>query len=1034
LSYIKAIGKELDLTDLFDVNVFGSSLSLENIRNSSFLGKNTSGVVKLPIIGPSPGFPISGLMWFSSHDNSLPAGTGLFDNHTFALGGLNPGVPETSPRSGAIGGNQVQVPVSSPDTVAFPKIILGRGIAGALPTTGGTRSLFYDPATGIVSDEPLPGGAVSSVFGLAGDVLINDLTENFSPSLDSWMVIENNAGGTSEKARLRSVPFQILGPYADLATALADIPAGERYRGMTFYVQVADTRGALTLTPYWWDNQVFNDANVKIKHKDRGANNYLFGEAMTIREDEKGVQHSNFLSGGDHSIITDTTGVIAFVSAFGQNFTAQTTGAGFIAFCTSIYGASTKIIASLNISDCMIGGAEVEISNVGRIMGNCIALGNRILIKDSVDAISIGSYSDLDFSDVSHIFGGNIEVASPNRLLHGGTGVGVNVVYGLKWLSSHDNNAVAATGLHADQSYAIGGLNGGVPVTSPRSGIAGGNAIIVPDNSPDTFVTAKLLLGRGVAGALPTSGGTRTLNYDPATGIVTDEPIPAGGSVALDDLTDVTILTPLNGHILQYNGAAWVNAAQAGGGDMLASVYDPTSIAGDTFLMINMVEGLDSNILTDAERTAIGNAQPLITSAIDEFVHNISGTIVGNPKIRYNEVGNNLFIGSGISETGTISNAVVLGLNLSMGGSASAISNVMLGATQTLQPNGQLIQGAVLMAGLNNSITTSATGQLRSSGVYNGEFNVINNVTGVSQGAQIIGGRENTMNLGGLSYVSFINLRQFTPASVQANTLYTAQLILGRGTAGALPTSGGTRTLNYDPATGIVTDEAIPAGGGDSRIANFNIDLNTSNVLDFSQAVQLFDTLTADREFDSITNLTYPSYVVTEGDFMLTAGATIKADSTIKIIGDEVIPGQPHIISFIPEATGWITITYITAPEIKEFIIALSNTTDDLTPATDIDDFTFDEPGVLVSVAGTVGLAPTGSAIITDLMLNTVTIMAVNKITIDQALKTSRQSATQPVLSTTVFAQGDTLRGDRLQVGSTIAGKRLKVKVRYYYT
>lgn len=40
-------------------------------------------------------------------------------------------------------------------------------------------------------------------------------------------------------------------------------------------------------------------------------------------------------------------------------------------------------------------------------------------------------------------------------------------------------------------------------------------------------------------------------------------------------------------------------------GDMFASVYDPGAVAANAFSMLNMVEGVDARILTDAERAAI---------------------------------------------------------------------------------------------------------------------------------------------------------------------------------------------------------------------------------------------------------------------------------------------------------------------------------------------------------------------------------------------------------------------------------------------
>jgi hypothetical protein len=53
-------------------------------------------------------------------------------------------------------------------------------------------------------------------------------------------------------------------------------------------------------------------------------------------------------------------------------------------------------------------------------------------------------------------------------------------------------------------------------------------------------------------------------------------------------------------------GASW--GTPAGAGDMEASTYDPTSVAGDAFDMANMVEAADAKVLTSAERTSIGTA------------------------------------------------------------------------------------------------------------------------------------------------------------------------------------------------------------------------------------------------------------------------------------------------------------------------------------------------------------------------------------------------------------------------------------------
>ena len=56
-------------------------------------------------------------------------------------------------------------------------------------------------------------------------------------------------------------------------------------------------------------------------------------------------------------------------------------------------------------------------------------------------------------------------------------------------------------------------------------------------------------------------------------------------------------------------GSTGVAAGQFG--DMLASVYDPTAIAGDAFAMDNMVEGATTKILTDTERSKLAAIEAL---------------------------------------------------------------------------------------------------------------------------------------------------------------------------------------------------------------------------------------------------------------------------------------------------------------------------------------------------------------------------------------------------------------------------------------
>ncbi len=89
------------------------------------------------------------------------------------------------------------------------------------------------------------------------------------------------------------------------------------------------------------------------------------------------------------------------------------------------------------------------------------------------------------------------------------------------------------------------------------------------------------------------------------------------GSTALTlDKTSVTgqsVVTAVGAdHVLIADASDTGNLKKAlisdfasAGGDMSAATYDPTTIAGDTFDMDNMVEGSTTKILTDTERSAI---------------------------------------------------------------------------------------------------------------------------------------------------------------------------------------------------------------------------------------------------------------------------------------------------------------------------------------------------------------------------------------------------------------------------------------------
>ncbi len=123
----------------------------------------------------------------------------------------------------------------------------------------------------------------------------------------------------------------------------------------------------------------------------------------------------------------------------------------------------------------------------------------------------------------------------------------------------------------------------------------------------------------------------------------------------------------------------------------------------------------------------------------------------------------------------------------------------------------------------------------------------------------------------------------------------------------------------------------------------------------------------------------------------------------------------------------------ITAQEIQDlidvpevFIISLSDETSDLTTGTSKATFHMPFAMTLSSVKATVNTAPAGATITVDINEAGATILS-TKLTIDAGEKTSTTAATAAVISDSALANDAELTFDIDQVGSSTAGKGLKV-------
>jgi hypothetical protein len=127
----------------------------------------------------------------------------------------------------------------------------------------------------------------------------------------------------------------------------------------------------------------------------------------------------------------------------------------------------------------------------------------------------------------------------------------------------------------------------------------------------------------------------------------------------------------------------------------------------------------------------------------------------------------------------------------------------------------------------------------------------------------------------------------------------------------------------------------------------------------------------------------------------------------------------------IPDQSGTIALTSLVGAS-AELVIACSDETTNLTTGTAKVTFRMPYAMTLSSVRASVNTAPTGSTLVVDINEGGSTILS-TKLSIDASELTSTTAATAAVISDTGLADDAEITIDIDQIGSTIAGKGLKV-------
>ena len=101
----------------------------------------------------------------SSNTVTQTLGHGVLADNAAIIGGIDHNIPADSHRSVILGGNLIKATITTPDTIFMPKVRMGLGTGGALPTTGETHSLGYNDTTGEVIRTTLGGGSPLTTKG-----------------------------------------------------------------------------------------------------------------------------------------------------------------------------------------------------------------------------------------------------------------------------------------------------------------------------------------------------------------------------------------------------------------------------------------------------------------------------------------------------------------------------------------------------------------------------------------------------------------------------------------------------------------------------------------------------------------------------------------------------------------------------------------------------------------------------------------------------------------------------------------------------
>jgi len=223
-----------------------------------------------------------------------------------------------------------------------------------------------------------------------------------------------------------------------------------------------------------------------------------------------------------------------------------------------------------------------------------------------------------------------------------------------------------------------------------------------------------------------------------------------------------------------------------------------------------------------------------------------------------------------------------------------------------------------------------------------------------------------------------------------------------------------------DNTAGDISEQDVRETATDSNDSAFNKTDDTLDNITAGSTNKHF-TSTDESKLDAIE----ASADVTDATNVDAAGATMNTDTdvsgnnwvldedTLSSDSNTKVPTQQSVKAYVDK-------------QAEVIGVAVSDETSNLITGTGVVTFRMPFAMTLTGVRANVNTAPTGATVTVDINESATTILS-TKLTIDASEKTSETAATAAVISDSALADDAEITIDIDQVGSTIAGKGLKV-------